>query len=185
MQLYKEHPIKADLVVAVPDSGIPAAIGYAKASGIPYDTGFIKNRYVGRTFITPSQEIRERAVAVKLNPLKVNLEGKSIVLIDDSIVRGTTSKHLIDSLRKAGVKEINFLIASPGVKYPCYFGIDTPYRSELIAANHSVEQIRDLIGADYLGYLSEEGVKASCGGKDGLCMGCFNGVYPVAAPVEE
>lgn len=185
MQLYKEHPLKADLVVAVPDSGIPAAIGYAKASGIPYDTGFIKNRYVGRTFITPSQEIRERAVAVKLNPLKINLEGKEIVLIDDSIVRGTTSKHLVDSLRSAGVKKINFLIASPGVKYPCYFGIDTPYRSELVAANNTVEQIRDIIGADYLGYLSEEGVKISCGGKEGLCMGCFNGVYPVATPIEK
>lgn len=183
-QLFKEHPIKADVVIAVPDSGIPAAIGYAKASGIPYDTGFIKNRYVGRTFISPSQEIRERAVAVKLNPLKVNLEGKSVILIDDSIVRGTTSKHLIDSLRRAGVREINFLIASPGVKYPCYFGIDTPYRSELIAANHSVEEIRDIIGADYLGYLSEEGVKISCRGKEGFCMGCFNGIYPVATPVE-
>ena len=183
-QLFKEHPIKADVVIAVPDSGIPAAIGYAKASGIPYDTGFIKNRYVGRTFISPSQEIRERAVAVKLNPLKVNLEGKSVILIDDSIVRGTTSKHLIDSLRRAGVREINFLIASPGVKYPCYFGIDTPYRSELIAANNSVEEIRDIIGADYLGYLSEEGVRISCRGKEGFCMGCFNGIYPVAAPVE-
>ena len=183
-QLFKEHPIKADLVIAVPDSGIPAAIGYAKASGIPYDTGFIKNRYVGRTFISPSQEIRERAVAVKLNPLKVNLEGKSVILIDDSIVRGTTSKHLVESLRRAGVKEVSFLIASPGVKYPCYFGIDTPYRSELVAANNTVEEIRDMIGADYLGYLSEEGVYKSCEGKEGFCMGCFNGVYPVAAPVE-
>jgi len=183
-QLFKEHPIKADLVIAVPDSGIPAAIGYAKASGIPYDTGFIKNRYVGRTFISPSQEIRERAVAVKLNPLKVNLDGKSVILIDDSIVRGTTSKHLVESLRRAGVKEISFLIASPGVKYPCYFGIDTPYRSELVAANNTVEEIRDMIGADYLGYLSEEGVYKSCEGKEGFCMGCFNGVYPVAAPVE-
>ncbi len=183
-QLFKEHPIKADLVIAVPDSGIPAAIGYAKASGIPYDTGFIKNRYVGRTFISPSQEIRERAVAVKLNPLKVNLEGKSVILIDDSIVRGTTSKHLVESLRRAGVKEVSFLIASPGVKYPCYFGIDTPYRSELVAANNTVEEIRDMIGADYLGYLSEDGVYKSCEGKEGFCMGCFNGVYPVAAPVE-
>lgn len=183
-QLYKEHPVNADIVIAVPDSGVPAAIGYAKASGIPYDTGFIKNRYVGRTFISPSQEIRERAVAVKLNPLKVNLEGKRVILIDDSIVRGTTSKHLIDSLRKAGVKEIKFLIASPTVKYPCYFGIDTPYRSELIAANNSVEEIRDIIGADYLGYLSEEGVKISCSGKEGFCMGCFNGVYPVSTPIE-
>ena len=184
-QLFKEHPLKADLVIAVPDSGIPAAIGYAKASGIPYDTGFIKNRYVGRTFISPSQEIRERAVAVKLNPLKVNLEGKSVILIDDSIVRGTTSKHLVESLRRAGVKEISFLIASPGVKYPCYFGIDTPYRSELVAANNTVEGIRDMIGADYLGYLSEQGVYKSCEGKEGFCMGCFNGVYPVAAPVEK
>jgi len=184
-QLFKEHPIKADLVIAVPDSGIPAAIGYAKASGIPYDTGFIKNRYVGRTFISPSQEIRERAVAVKLNPLKVNLEGKSVILIDDSIVRGTTSKHLVESLRRAGVKEISFLIASPGVKYPCYFGIDTPYRSELVAANNTVEGIRDMIGADYLGYLSEQGVYKSCEGKEGFCMGCFNGIYPVAAPVEK
>ncbi|WP_244833076.1 amidophosphoribosyltransferase [Clostridium sp. BJN0001] len=183
-QLYKEHPIDADLVVAVPDSGIPAAIGYSQASGIPYDIGFIKNRYVGRTFISPSQELRERAVAVKLNPLKVNVEGKKIVLIDDSIVRGTTSKHLIESLRRAGVKEINFLIASPGVKFPCYFGIDTPYRSELIAANHSVEEIRDIIGADYVGYLSEQGVIKSCGNRDEFCMGCFNGMYPVAAPVE-
>jgi amidophosphoribosyltransferase len=183
-QLFKEHPLNADLVIAVPDSGIPAAIGYAKASGIPYDTGFIKNRYVGRTFISPSQEIRERAVAVKLNPLKVNLEGKSVILIDDSIVRGTTSKHLVESLRRAGVKEISFLIASPGVKYPCYFGIDTPYRSELVAANNTVEEIRDMIGADYLGYLSEKGVYKSCEGKEGFCMGCFTGVYPVAAPVE-
>ena len=183
-QLFKEHPLKADLVIAVPDSGIPAAIGYAKASGIPYDTGFIKNRYVGRTFISPSQEIRERAVAVKLNPLKVNLEGKNVILIDDSIVRGTTSKHLVESLRRAGVKEVNFLIASPGVKHSCYFGIDTPYRSELIAANNTVEQIRDMIGADYLGYLSEEGVYKSCNDGDGFCMGCFNGVYPVATSRE-
>ncbi|WP_297423484.1 amidophosphoribosyltransferase [Clostridium sp.] len=183
-QLFKEHPLDADVVIAVPDSGIPAAIGYAKASGIPYDTGFIKNRYVGRTFISPSQEIRERAVAVKLNPLKSNLEGKRVILIDDSVVRGTTSKHLVESLRRAGVKEVSFLLASPSVKYPCYFGIDTPYRSELVAANHTVEEIRDMIGADYLGYLSEEGVYKSCGDREEFCMGCFNGVYPVAAPVE-
>ncbi|WP_315067148.1 amidophosphoribosyltransferase [uncultured Clostridium sp.] len=184
-QLFREHPLESDVVIAVPDSGIPAAIGYAKASGIHYDTGFIKNRYVGRTFISPSQEIRERAVAVKLNPLKSNLEGKRVILIDDSIVRGTTSKHLIESLRRAGVKEVNFLIASPSVKYPCYFGINTPYRSELIAANHIVEEIRDMIGADYLGYLSEEGVYRSCDDREGFCMGCFNGIYPVAAPVEK
>jgi len=183
-ELFKEHPIDADLVVAVPDSGIPAAMGYAKASGIPYDIGFVKNRYIARTFITPSQEMRERAVAVKLNPLKINVKGKRVILIDDSIVRGTTSKHLIDSLRRAGALEVHFLVASPIVKYPCYFGIDTPYRSELIGANKSVEEIRETIGCDSLGYLSLEGVYASCSGRRNFCVGCFNGIYPVSAPME-
>ena len=183
-ELYKEHPIEADLVSAVPDSGIPAAIGYARASGIPYDTAFVKNRYVGRTFITPSQEIREKAVAVKLNPLKVNVKGKRVILIDDSIVRGTTSKHLVDSLRRAGAKEVHFLVASPVVKFPCYFGIDTPYRSELIGANHSIEEMADMIGADSLGYLSMNGMYNTFKGKEGFCVGCFNGVYPVSTPIE-
>ncbi|MBY0757225.1 amidophosphoribosyltransferase [Clostridium sardiniense] len=183
-ELFKEYPIDADLVVAVPDSGIPAAMGYAKASGIPYDIGFVKNRYIARTFITPSQEMRERAVAVKLNPLKINVKGKRVILIDDSIVRGTTSKHLIDSLRRAGALEVHFLVASPIVKYPCYFGIDTPYRSELIGANKSVEEIRETIGCDSLGYLSLEGVYASCSGRRNFCVGCFNGIYPVSAPME-
>lgn len=183
-ELYREHPIEADIVSAVPDSGIPAAIGYARASGIPYDTAFVKNRYVGRTFITPSQEIREKAVAVKLNPLKVNVKGKRVILIDDSIVRGTTSKHLVDSLRKAGAKEVHFLVASPVVKFPCYFGIDTPYRSELIGANHSIEEMADMIGADSLGYLSMDGMYNTFKGKEGFCVGCFNGVYPVSTPIE-
>lgn len=183
-QLYKENKIDADLVVAVPDSGIPAAIGYAKASGIPYDTGFVKNRYVGRTFISPSQEIREKAVAVKLNPLKVNINGKRVILIDDSIVRGTTSRHLVESLRRAGAKEVHFLVASPVVKYPCYFGIDTPYRKDLVGANNSIDGIRDAIGADSLGYLTMEGMYKSLEGKEGFCVGCFNGVYPVATPIE-
>lgn len=183
-QLYLENPIEADVVVAVPDSGIPAAIGYAKASGIPYDTGFVKNRYVGRTFITPSQEIRERAVAVKLNPLKVNVNGKRVILIDDSIVRGTTSKHLVDSLRRAGAKEVHFLVASPIVKYPCYFGIDTPYRKDLIGANHSVEEIRDVIGCNSLGYLTMDGMYKCFNQEKGYCVGCFNGVYPLATPIE-
>ena len=182
-ELYKEHPIEADIVSAVPDSGIPAAIGYARASGIPYDTAFVKNRYVGRTFITPSQEIREKAVAVKLNPLKVNVKGKRVILIDDSIVRGTTSKHLVDSLRRAGAKEVHFLVASPVVKFPCYFGIDTPYRSELIGANHSIEEMADMIGADSLGYLSMNGMYNTFKGKEGFCVGCFNGVYPVSTPI--
>lgn len=183
-QLYREHPIEADLVIAVPDSGIPAAIGYAKASGIPYDVGFVKNRYVGRTFISPSQEIREKAVAVKLNPLKVNINGKRVVLIDDSIVRGTTSRHLVESLKRAGAKEVHFLVASPVVKYPCYFGIDTPYRSELVGANHSIDGIRDSIGAESLGYLSMDGMYKCFEGKEGFCVGCFSGVYPVATPIE-
>ncbi|WP_368262851.1 phosphoribosyltransferase family protein, partial [Clostridium disporicum] len=173
------------LVVAVPDSGIPAAVGYSKASGIPYEMGFVKNRYVGRTFISPSQELRERAVAVKLNPLKVNVKGKRVILIDDSIVRGTTSKHLIDSLRRAGATEVHFLVASPIVKFPCYFGIDTPYRSELIGANKSVEEIRETIGCDSLGYLSLEGMYEGFYGRRNFCVGCFNGVYPVSAPMEK
>ncbi|MGL5647056.1 MAG: amidophosphoribosyltransferase [Clostridium sp.] len=183
--LYKENKIEADLVVAVPDSGIPAAMGYAKASGIPYEIGFIKNRYVGRTFISPSQELRERAVRVKLNPLKATVKGKRVVLIDDSIVRGTTSKHLVESLRKAGATEVHFLVASPAVKYPCYFGIDTPYRSELIGANNSVEEIKDIIGCDTLGYLSLDGMYESFFGRRNFCVGCFNGVYPVSAPMEK
>lgn len=183
-QLFREYKIDADVVVAVPDSGIPSAIGYSKASGIPYDTGFVKNRYVGRTFITPSQAIRERAVAVKLNPLKSNISGKKVVLIDDSIVRGTTSKHLVDSLRRAGAKEVHFLVASPIVKFPCYFGIDTPYRSELIGAKKSIEEIREAIGCDSLGYLSMEGMYSCFKEKCGYCVGCFNGIYPVATPIE-
>ena len=183
-QLYKEHKIEADLVVAVPDSGIPSAIGYAEASGIPYGIGFVKNRYVGRTFLSPSQEIREKAVSVKLNPLKINVDGKRIILIDDSIVRGTTSRHLVEALRRAGAKEVHFLVASPVVKFPCYFGIDTPYRSELVGANYSVQQIGDMIGADSLGYLSIDGMYKCFEGKEGFCIGCFNGTYPVATPIE-
>lgn len=183
-QLYNEYKIEADVVVAVPDSGIPAAIGYSKASGIAYDTGFVKNRYVGRTFITPSQEIREKAVAVKLNPLKVNVNGKRVVLIDDSIVRGTTSKHLVDALRRAGAKEVHFLVASPVVKFPCYFGIDTPYRSELIGSKKSIEEIRETIGADSLGYLSMDGMYKCFKEDCGYCVGCFNGIYPIATPIE-
>lgn len=182
-ELYKENPIKADIVIGVPDSGVPAAVGYSKASGIPYEIGFVKNRYVGRTFISPSQELREKAVSVKLNPLKVNIEGKSVVLIDDSIIRGTTSRRLVEALRKAGAKEVHFRIASPVVKYPCYFGIDTPYRKELIGAQLDIEDIRDEIGVDSLSYLSLEGLLKSLGSNK-FCLGCFNGVYPVAAPME-
>jgi amidophosphoribosyltransferase len=181
-QLYRENPVEADVVIGVPDSGIAAAMGYAKASGIPYGMGFVKNRYVGRTFISPSQQLRETAVSVKLNPLKVNVEGKRIVLIDDSIVRGTTCRKLADSLKSAGAKEIHFISASPVVKYPCYFGIDTPYRKELIGAQYDVEGIREEIGVDSLAFLSIEGLLSSLGKKE-FCLGCFNGTYPLAAPI--
>ena len=134
-QLFKESPVEADMVIGVPDSGMAAAIGYSKVSGIPFGMGLIKNRYVGRTFISPTQEIRERAVSVKLNALKINVEGKRVILIDDSIVRGTTSRRLVEILKKAGAKEVHFRVCSPVVKYPCYFGIDTPYRKDLIGAN--------------------------------------------------
>lgn len=183
-ELYKESPVDADIVIGVPDSGLPAAMGYAKASGIPYGTGFIKNKYVGRTFITPSQEMRERAVSVKLNPLKSNIEGKRVILIDDSIVRGTTSRRLVELLRKAGAKEVHFRAASPAVKFPCYFGIDTPYRKDLIGATKDLDSIREEIGADSLAYLSIQGLVNSLGGTNKFCLGCFKGVYPIAAPIE-
>lgn len=185
--LYKQSPIEADIVIGVPDSGLSSAIGYSKASGIPYDIGFVKNKYIGRTFIAPDQKMRERAVWVKLNPLKVNVEGKRVILVDDSIVRGTTSRHLVESLRRAGAKEVHFKIASPMVKYPCYFGIDTPYRKDLIGANNSMEEIRDIIGVDSLDYLSIdnllESLSKGCKNK-GFCLGCLNGVYPISTPVE-
>jgi amidophosphoribosyltransferase len=183
-KLFEESPAEADIVIGVPDSGVAAAVGYASASGIPYGIGFIKNKYVGRTFITPSQEMRERAVSVKLNPLKVNVKGKRVVIVDDSIVRGTTSRRLVETLRKAGAKEVHFRVSSPIVKYPCYFGIDTPYRSELIGANSTVEEIRQEIGAESLGYISMEGLIQSLEENKGFCLGCFSGVYPVSAPME-
>jgi amidophosphoribosyltransferase len=183
-KLYEESPVEADLVIGVPDSGIPAAVGFSKASGIPYDTGFIKNRYIGRTFITPNQEMRERAVTVKLNVMKSTVAGKRVVLIDDSIVRGTTSKKLVELLRRAGAKEVHFRISSPVVKHPCYFGINTSNRDELIGANFTVDQIRDEIGADSLGYISIDGLLSCFGEKKGFCLGCFSGVYPVSTPIE-
>jgi len=182
--LYREEPIDADVVIGVPDSGIAAAVGYSKASGIPFEIGLVKNKYIGRTFIAPSQELRERAVSVKLNALKVNIEGKRVVLIDDSIVRGTTSRRLVDILRKAGAKEVHFRVSSPIVKYPCYFGIDTASRKELIGSKLPVDEICTEIGADSLGYLSIDGLLESLGVDHGFCLGCFKGVYPISAPIE-
>ena len=184
-KLFEESPVEADIVIGVPDSGVPAAIGYSRASGIPFEMGLIKNRYVGRTFIAPTQELRERAVTVKLNALKEVVNGKRIVLIDDSIVRGTTGKRLIDTLKNAGAKEVHLRIASPVVKYPCYFGIDTPNRSELIGANMEIDKIRETIGADSLAYISVEGLVECIKENGGFCLGCFNGVYPMSAPKNE
>ncbi|MFL0194870.1 amidophosphoribosyltransferase [Clostridium sp. WILCCON 0269] len=187
--LYKENPVEADVVIGVPDSGIAAAIGYSEASGIPYGIGFIKNKYVGRTFISPSKELRSKAVAVKLNPLKVNVEGKRVVIVDDSIVRGTTSRKLVEILRRAGATEVHFRVSSPVVKYPCYFGIDTPYRNELIGSNAELEEIREEIGADSLGYISIDGTLEALeygdDEKKGYCLGCFSGIYPISAPMEK
>jgi len=183
--LAKEHPVEADLVIAVPDSGIDAAIGFAEASGIPYGIGLIKNKYVGRTFIQPDQKSRELAVRLKLNVLKENVAGKRIVMIDDSIVRGTTSRKIVEALRKGGAKEVHVRVSSPAVKHPCYFGIDTPTRKQLVGAVKSVEQIRDMIGADTLGYISIDGLVKSVHKEDcGLCTACFNGNYPMSVPKE-
>lgn len=182
--LAKQMKVEADVVIGVPDSGIPAAIGFAEASGMPYAIGLVKNKYIGRTFIKPTQALREQAVMVKLNPLKVNLEGKRVVIIDDSLVRGTTSKILIEIIRRAGAKEVHFRSASPAVKHSCYFGIDTAHREELIAARLSVEEIRKEINADTLDYLSMENMLKSLKGCD-YCVGCFNGEYPVDTPTEE
>lgn len=182
--LAKQMKVEADVVIGVPDSGVPAAIGFAEASGIPYAIGLVKNKYIGRTFIKPTQALREQAVMVKLNPLKVNLEGKRVVIIDDSLVRGTTSKILIEIIRKAGAKEVHFRSASPAVKYSCYFGIDTAHREELIASRLSVEEIRKEINADTLDYLTMENMLKSLKGCN-YCVGCFNGEYPVDTPTEE
>lgn len=179
-RLWKESPCNVDLVIPVPDSGYPSAIGYSQASGIPLAEGLVKNRYMGRTFIKPTQEEREMAVKLKLNPLSHVVKGKNIVLIDDSIVRGTTSRNLIQNLRNAGAKEIHMRITAPPVKHSCYYGIDTPSRRNLIAATMNIEEIRDLIGADSLSFISIEGLEEAAQiGKEKLCKACFDGEYPV------
>ncbi len=178
--LFRESPCDVDLVVPVPDSGIPSAIGFSQEANIPFAEGLVKNRYMGRTFIKPTQEEREMAVKLKLNPLKGVLDGKKIVLIDDSIVRGTTSKNLIKRIREAGAKEVHLRITSSPVMYPCYYGIDTPSRKNLIAANNSVEEMREKIGADSLFFISMEGMQKATLIKDDIfCKACFNGNYPV------
>ena len=181
-QLARESPADADIVVPVPDSGMGAALGYSQESGLPFQWGLIRNHYVGRTFIEPRQAIRSFGVKVKLNAVRSVLEGKRVVLIDDSIVRGTTSRKIVSMVREAGAREIHMRVSSPPTTGPCYYGIDTPTRGELIAATHGVDEIRRYIGADSLAYLSQEGLLASVGDAGGnrFCTACFTGRYPVA-----
>jgi len=179
-QLAREAPVEADLVVPVPDSGVTAAVGYAAESGIPFRFGLIRNHYVGRTFIEPSQSVRDFGVKLKLNPVRALLEGKRVVLIDDSIVRGTTSRKIVRMIRSAGAKEVHMRISCPPTISPCYYGVDTPSKNQLIAANKSVEEIREYIGADSLSYLSLQGLKKACGEgeKISYCSACYTGTYP-------
>lgn len=183
--LWKESPVEADVVVGVPDSGLDAALGFSMASGIPYGVGFIKNRYVGRTFIQPSQSQRSNSVRIKLNVIRDVVKGKRVVLIDDSIVRGTTSARIVNLIREAGATEVHMRISSPPFTNPCYFGIDIDSKENLIACQMSIEEIAKEIGADSLGYLSIEGVKKIAGNaKCNFCTGCFTGDYPVKVPKE-
>ncbi|MCR5724388.1 MAG: amidophosphoribosyltransferase [Treponema sp.] len=188
-QLAKESAVPADVVIGVPDSGISAAIGYSKESGVPYATGIVKNKYIGRTFIAPTQAERENMVFVKLNAVSADVRGKRVIVIDDSIVRGTTSRRLVQILRRAGATEVHFRISSPPVKFPCYFGINTPSRTELISANHKTDEICAEIGADSLAFLSGDGLLEACRNCNaeqfGFCKGCFTGEYPISVPVNE
>jgi amidophosphoribosyltransferase len=185
MQLAGERPAEADLVMPVPDTGAPAAAGYAEASGIPYREGLVRNRYSGRTFIQPSQTMRQRGVTIKLNPLREVVRGKRLAVVDDSIVRGTTTKQIVSLLRRAGAAEVHVRISAPPIYHPCFYGIDTQVETELIAATHSEEQIREFIGADTLGYLSIRGVLAALDlPYERFCFACFDGRYPDPVPYD-
>ena len=183
-QLARETGVEADVVIPVPDSGVPAALGFAEESGIPFGLGLIRNHYVGRTFIEPRQSIRHFGVKIKLNPVKDVLRDKRVVVVDDSIVRGTTSKKIIKMIRNAGAREIHMRISSPPTTHPCYYGIDTPTRQELIASSHSVEEIRRYITADTLGYITLDGVRKVVDRPMNYCAACFCGDYPVPFPGE-
>ncbi|GMA38223.1 hypothetical protein GCM10025883_02680 [Mobilicoccus caccae] len=181
--LAREHPADGDLVMPTPDSGIPSAIGYAEESGIPYGQGLVKNAYVGRTFIAPSQTIRQLGIRLKLNPLRDVIKGKRLIVVDDSIVRGNTQRALVRMLREAGAAEVHVRISSPPVKWPCFFGIDFASRAELIATGLGVEEICRSIGADSLGYISETGmIEATRQPRELLCTACFTGEYPMELP---
>ena len=180
--LAEDHPVEADVVIGVPDSGLDAALGYAKASGIPYGIGFIKNKYICRTFIQPTQKDRENKVRIKLNPISATVNGKRVVLVDDSIVRGTTSARIVKLLRDAGATEVHMRSSAPPFLYPCYFGTDIDSPERLIAHNHTVEEIKDIIGVDSLGYLSKENALRLTQNSCGFCVGCFTGEYPTEPP---
>jgi amidophosphoribosyltransferase len=182
-ELARQAPAAADMVMPIPESGVPAAQGYARASGIPYGDGFVKNRYVGRTFIEPSQKDRGAGVRVKLNPLRDNIKGKRLVVVDDSIVRGTTTRQTIALLREAGATEIHFRVSSPPYRWPCFYGLDTGKRSDLLAADMSVGEVADYLGVDSLAYLDLERLVAATGSPaDAFCSACFTGAYPVPVP---
>ena len=185
--LAKRHPVDADVVIGVPDSGIDAALGYARESGLPYETGFIKNKYIGRTFIAPGQSSREQLVRIKLNPISAVVDGKRVVMIDDSIVRGTTSARIVNLLREAGAKEVHVRVTAPPFCNPCYYGVDIDSRDRLIASHLNVDEIASVIGADSLGFLPEEDLAELVLGKpgEGYCSACFNGKYPTPVPSEK
>ena len=184
--LALEHPVQADVVIGVPDSGLDAALGYSQQSGIPYGIGFLKNKYIGRTFILPEQKQRQDAVRIKLNAIKSTVAGKRVVMVDDSIVRGTTCAHIVNLLREAGATEVHVRLSSPPFTDVCYFGTDVSKRETLIAANHTVEEIREIIGADTIGYLPLEACdKIAMGSKCKFCKGCFTGEYPIDPPVRK
>ncbi len=184
-QLAREHPVDADLVIGIPDSSTAAAVGYAQESGIPFSEGLVKNRYVGRTFIEPEQRLRDLGVRQKFNTLVDVIQGKRLVVVDDSIVRGTTTPHVVNLLRKGGATEVHMRVCAPPIKHPCFMGVDMASREELLAANNTLEDIRTIVGADTLGYLSVEGLLEVVGGtKGGFCDACFTGNYPVPVQLE-
>ena len=185
IELAREHPVAADLVMPVPDTGAPAAAGFAEGAGLPYREGLVRNRYTGRTFIQPSQTMRQRGVTIKLNPLREVVRGKRLAVVDDSIVRGTTTKQIVELLRRAGAAEVHLRISAPPIYHPCFYGIDTQIETELIAATHSEDEIRRFVGADSLGYLSIKGVLAALDlPYDRFCFACFDGRYPEPVPYD-
>ena len=183
-ELAREYPVEADVVIGVPDSATAAAVGYANESGIPYSDGLLKNRYVGRTFIEPDQRMRDLGVRMKFNPLPAVLSGKRVIIVDDSIVRGTTTPHVVNLVKKAGAKEIHFRVCAPPIRHPCHLGVDMASYRELLAANKSVEEIRQFVGADSLGFLSIEGLKRAAGADRPHCTGCFTGNHPIPVQLE-